>query len=378
MRVTALVTLCLAYALANPYFDADPAKTGVGALELWPTARSTALAGAMTGLADEADATYFNPAGLAFQTTAKANVDYGNLLPEFVPGMHYVAASGGVPIDALPLHNRNVYISGSVVYFTVGERVIPDRRGHSLGLVNIWRGTAGANASVSLTRTLGAGIGLKAIYTSHYDWSTRWGEAATVALDMALLYRPAPRVSLGAAVANLGPSTVYRPIGVVAELPRMARVGLRWTPVEHRTVRLRVMPELDKLLSDMFSDTTGKSFGRQLDEEWRDAWKALGIEATAFGLVSLRLGYFEDLTDQRGGVVLEKEGRTYHYGLWDALSRKGLGRLKSIGLCWGIGIGTNTLRFDLSSDAAIYDFPTTNWKFQLTCNDIGGLFRARS
>jgi len=40
----------------------------------------------------------------------------------------------------------------------------------------------------------------------------------------------------------------------------------------------------------------------------------------------------------------------------------------------GFGIGTNVLRFDLSSDAAIYDFPTSNWKFQLTCNDIGRLF----
>jgi hypothetical protein len=63
--------------------------------------------------------------------------------------------------------------------------------------------------------------------------------------------------------------------------------------------------------------------------------------------------------------------------MWDALSRKGLGQLKGIGLCWGIGVGTNTLRFDLSSDAAIYDFPTTNWKLQLTCNDIGRLFGKR-
>lgn len=379
MRIIGLTALCLSSLLANPYFEPDPANTGIGALELWPTARSTALAGAMTGLADEADATYFNPAGLAFQTTAKANVDYGNLLPEFVPGMHYVAAFGGTPLRVLPLCNRNVYISGSLVYFTIGKRVILYERGNFRGLVNVWRGTAGANASVSLTSTLGAGIGLKTVYTSYYDWSTRSGEAATVAVDMALLYRPTPSISMGAAIANLGPHSVYRTVGEVAELPRMVRLGLCWTPVESHDFRLRVMPELDKLLVGMFYDTTGtKTLRRQLQEEWQDVRKAAGIEATILRLVSLRLGYFEDLTNQLGGIVLERNGQTYHYGVQDVLLRRNLGQFKSIGLCWGLGVGTNVLRFDLSSDAAIYDFPTTNWKFQLTCNDIGGLFGRKS
>ena len=36
-------------------------------LLVWPTARSPALAGAMTALADESDAAYWNPGGLGFQ-----------------------------------------------------------------------------------------------------------------------------------------------------------------------------------------------------------------------------------------------------------------------------------------------------------------------
>jgi hypothetical protein len=128
----------------------------------------------------------------------------------------------------------------------------------------------------------------------------------------------------------------------------------------------------------MFRDTTGrKPFGRKLEKEWKDAWKALGIEATAFRLVSIRLGYFEDLTNQRGGIMLEnRDGQTYHYGIWDALSRKGLGKLKSIGLCWGFGIGyKDYLRFDVSDDGAIYDWPTSNWKFSLVADDIAGGIR---
>ncbi len=121
MKITAIVTLCVASLLANPYILPDPGNTGVGALELWPTARSTALAGAMTGLADEADATYFNPAGLAFQTSAGANVDFGEWLPGLVPGMCFVAAAGGAPFRGQPLRGRHAYLSGSLVYLTMGK-----------------------------------------------------------------------------------------------------------------------------------------------------------------------------------------------------------------------------------------------------------------
>jgi hypothetical protein len=91
--------------------------------------------------------------------------------------------------------------------------------------------------------------------------------------------------------------------------------------------------------------------------------------------VSVRLGYIEDITNQRGGIVFENEdGQTYHYGIWDVLTRTDLGKLERVGICWGLGLGSDKLRFDFSSDAAIYDFPTSNWKIQLTSNDIGGLF----
>jgi len=364
---------------------------GMGVLMIWPTARSTALAGAMTGLADEADATYFNPAGLAFQATAKADLSYGNWLPGLSPRMLYGSAIAGAPIRMSSLGGHNIYVSGSAIYLTTGEMDIVNEHGDFLGRVRVWRGTAAAHAGWELTHTLGVGLGLKLVRSSYcnYDvwldgsiveprssaWAPDVNTAITAAADIGVLYHPLSQLSMGAAIVNLGPHIVYRPSGEVTDLSRMARLGACWTPIESRNVRLRVMPELNKGLVRIFWDSTGTmSVGRKLEREWKDAWKAVGIEATTFNLVSLRLGYFEDLTNQRGGIVLVKEGQTYHYGLWDALTRKDLGELKGIGLCWGFGLGTDKLRFDFSSDAAIYDFPTRNWKLQLTCNDIGGLF----
>jgi len=396
LRITALVTLCVASLLANPYPEPDPSGIGMGVLTLWPTARSTALAGTMTGLADEADATYYDPAGLAFQTSARATVNAGERLPGLYPGMYHAFAAGGSPLRLPFLHGRSAYLAGSLTYMTVGETDIVNEHGDFIGRMNVWRGVAAAHGATQLTKRLAIGISLKLLQSVHqryYDWM--WdlgtdvgletgGNATAVAADVGLSYRPSSKVSFGLSTTNVGPRIRYYPdnhygVPYSAALPSMARLGLCWTPVEYRKVRLRLMPELDKVLVGMFSDTTGESFNRQLDGEWKDVWKALGVEVTAFNLVALRLGYFEDLTNQRGGLLYEKERwNTEHYGIWDVLTRKHLGTLKRIGLCWGFGIGTDKLRFDFSSDAAIYDFPTSNWKFQLTCNNIGGLFCGRS
>ena len=351
----------------------------------------------MTGLADEADAAYFNPAGLAFQTVAKADVDYANWLPGLYQGTFHAYAAGGMPVRLPFLNGHNAFVGGSLTYLNLWETDIVNDSGDFLGRATIWRGAVGVHAAVTIAPQLGLGVSFKVLrseyYADPYGWmmfsrpelgTENGGTATGVDADVGLLFRPSGRISVGLSVVNIGPHLLYPALWKgaaddTAELPRMARLGLCWTPVESRSVRLRVMPELDKVLVGMFSDTTGKSFGRQLTKEWKDVWKALGVEATAFNVVSFRLGYFEDLTNQRGGLVYEKDRwNTEHYGLWDVLTRKNLGRFRSIGLCWGFGLGTDKLRFDFSSDAAIYDFPTTNWKFQLVSNDIEGLFRRKS
>ncbi len=225
--------------------------------------------------------------------------------------------------------------------------------------------------AILLTGQLGVGIGLKVAHNTYsVTWLEREFEEGTAgAADVALLYRPLSRISIGAALDNLGPRIVYSPSHDTAELPRLVRLGGCWTPIDGRVVCLHVMPELTKVIAGVSADTAGRSF-------WKDVRKALGVEATAFSLVSLRLGYFEDLTNQRGGFVYKRAWGNEHFGLWDVIMRRDRGRLDHVGICWGFGIGyKNYFRFDVSSDAAIYDFPTQNWKLSLVANDIAGGIR---
>jgi hypothetical protein len=183
-------------------------------------------------------------------------------------------------------------------------------------------------------------------------------------------------MSFGVAVSNVGPDLAYRPnLPTEAEsivgLPTTARLGLAWTFFDGRSLRLRLMPELTKVIGGVPADTARGDFGKQLGDEWRDVWKAVGVEATAFDVVSLRLGYFEDLSSERGGFMYGYDENYQHLSIIDIFTVSHVGKLKRIGLCWGVGIGyKDYFRFDVSSDAAIYDFPTSNWKFSLVANDI--------
>jgi hypothetical protein len=121
----------------------------------------------------------------------------------------------------------------------------------------------------------------------------------------------------------------------------------------------------------MFYDEEGTKTSSELwATEWRDAWKTLAFEGTfrtdQLGL-SARVGYFEDLSGARGGIVLKREGAgTEHVGLWDVLTRKNLGDFQSLGLCFGGGIRYARFAFDLSVDQYIYDFATNNYKFSFS------------
>jgi hypothetical protein len=77
MRTIALtiVACLLGTAAGQLRTEYDPGATF---LMVWPSARSTALAGAVTALADDAEAERYNPAGMAFQ-------DRRRTLPYFQP-----------------------------------------------------------------------------------------------------------------------------------------------------------------------------------------------------------------------------------------------------------------------------------------------------
>jgi len=353
-------------------------------LMIWPSARSTSMGGVMTAIADESDAAYWNPGGLGFQRSLGGTLTLANWLPGLYKGMYYAYLSTGFTPSWTPWQGASVNGGINITYLSTGEMDVVNERGDFLGRYTAWDGAFGVHGGVKLSDQWGVGINLKLVHSflvPEWVWKVMpelgiesGGTGTTAASDIGILYRPIEPVSLGLCFGNIGPGISYTSSGESDPLPAMLRLGASYTLFDSKNSKVRLALELDKILVGMFYDTTGtKSSGRMLQEEMRDAWKGIAVEGTYLKFVSLRFGYFEDLTGQRGGVVIEKEGQTYHYGLGDILARRNLGRVKSVGYCEGLGIGyKDYIRLEFSDDHLIYDFPTTNFKIALTVNNLQG------
>jgi len=387
-----ILLLCL-LPIGQPARGQEP---GAGLLMVWPTPRATALAGALTALADEADAPFFNPGGLGFQTKVKAAVSAGEWLPGLWPGMCHAYGAGVMPLSRPLGLPADLCVSVNAAYMKVGENDVVNERGEFLGRYDAWRGALSLGCGTQIGK-FGLGLGA-ALFHSRYSgyYGLMWqgypvlglepgGTGNGFTMSAGALYQTTGWVAVGLALTNFGTDIAYHDAynwfygryDYTVPMPRMLRLGACWTPLNTPAFRLRVMPEVDKLLIGIFRDTSStKPLKTKVGDELNSAWKALGIEATCFRLLHARVSYFEDVLNQRGGFLIENElGQTYHYSISDFLARNAPGRLKKVGLSWGVGFGSESFRFDLSSDAAIYDFDTSNWKFSLVSNDLAGLVR---
>lgn len=343
-------------------------------LMIWPAARPTAMGGAFTAIADDASAIYYNPGGMAFLERTHATLMHSNWLPGLYQGMYYEYGAVAHQFQERGTAGLNV------IYLTTGETEVINERGEYLGRYTTFDVSPGIAYGYPVLPNLGVGAGAKFIYSflvPEWVWGlmpelliSHGGTGITWALDFGALYKPWRSLSIGVSLANFGPDISYTDTGEGDPLPRMLRAGLVFFPLQTEHFSLGLVPEFNKSMVGMFYDPKGtKSFAQKLATEWRDTWKTLAVEGTFRAeqlALAVRVAYFEDLDGARGGVTVERDGNTQHIGLWDALTRKGLGKFKSVGLCFGGGIEYARFKFDLSVDQMIYDFNTSNYKFSLS------------
>ena len=369
MRTTTLAIVACLWGTAAGQLrtEYDPGATF---LMVWPSARSTALAGAMTALADDAEAERYNPAGLAFQAGYNAQVTYASWLPSQWQNMYHVygSASG----QRFSIAGRSLNLGVNLQYFQLGQTDSGLGFPYYYCRRHGWRGAFGTTAATQLSCRLGIGLGLKVITAADENVDEGFEHApapyipelgidygangTTVSADVGVLWRPLDALSFGTSLLNLGPD-LSTTSGLAARLPYTWRIGMCWTPLDSRLLRLRVMPEGVAIIN-WDSDAS---------------WFSLGVEATALRVVTFRVAYLDDARKTRGGLLLDAEnGEVWRYTLGDVLTQRGLGRLRQVGLCWGVGLNyKDYVRLDFGSDRLIYDYPTGNWKVTLAVPNIG-------
>jgi hypothetical protein len=220
----------LAFGLALPA-HAQLGESTALFLRIEPDSRSAGMGNAGVAVADNANAMFWNPAGLAFQKNTQVGITHANWLPEFDAGLFYEYLVGTYHVDGIGT------FGGNVTYLNLGEIEIRGPDGQSQGTYNSYELAVGVSYGYQVSDRLGLGTSLRAIYSklSPSVGNIDSGTASTVAGDLSVLYRTAPfslggseaTFSTGMNLANMGGRMKYNK--VKQALPMNLRFGYAFT-----------------------------------------------------------------------------------------------------------------------------------------------------
>lgn len=332
MKMRSLVLILAVLLSASLY--ARPSEAGVIFLTINPGARSTGMGDSFVAIADDATATYWNPAGLGFQDGSGATFMHVNWLPgfkigdmsyEFFAYKHYIEDVGT--------------IGGNITYFYLGEMKRTSETNEDLGTFKTYETEATLSYGTLLMENLAVGINAKFIYSHLSDQGAGSekgsGTGHSVAIDLGVLYRSNYDVDFGLSISNMGPKISYIDYEQADPLPTNMKLGFAYYMLNDELNTFVITGDMNKLLVKKGKVIDGEGEDNKIDtsDEWnhtdpiyqaiftswtdddgvKDVIWGLGAEYWYDDMIGLRGGFWND---DMGKISASTYGATIRYGLY--------------------------------------------------------------
>jgi hypothetical protein len=208
MKYSVLLILLL---LSVPVFAQTGAKTGMAYMKIGVDSRAAAMGEAYTALANDAAATYWNPAGLALAQSNSAVLMHNAWIQDVSHDFAAVQLFRGTHNIALSLNM--MFVSGIELR---GERATEEPDGET-GAHNV---NLAVSYATEITKGWKIGASLKYLYEKYYLES-----AAGYAFDLGVIKENLlPDISFGAVLQNIGSMAKLR--NESTSLPAALRAGV--------------------------------------------------------------------------------------------------------------------------------------------------------
>lgn len=300
-----------------------------------PGSRASAMGESYVALADDATATYFNPAALVGQQ--KRNVHFSRIewLPKLADDISYNFVAYSMPVEGWG------YFGLNFTYFDLGEQTRTDERGNLAGTFDSNELAVSAAYGGSIGDHTAAGIGLKFIRSKLAEAGAGKeqgrGVGNSFAADLGFLWKPVSSLSFGAALRNLGPKIAYIDAEQADPLPQHIVVGVAYEVMDTQYNDLMLSFDLYKpLIAD-------GSFASNLVKAWAD--ESLNNE---FKEMDLQVGgeykYGLSAREDEAFIAL-RAGLSYDYDGEASTS------------AFGVGLKYNRFQFDVAYIIGLGDDP---------------------
>ncbi len=285
------------------------ANAGVGEataifLQIAPGARPAGMGGTFVAIADDATATWWNPAGLAFLDRREISFMHVNWLPSFhLPDLYVDYISYINSVEYWGTFGLNVF------FLNLGETERRDELNALLGTFYTFETAVTGSYGTLITDNLGLGLNVKFIYSHLADRGTGQergsGVGTNFAIDMGLLYKTTEPLlgkplHFGINLSNMGPKMAYIDRAQADPIPTNVKFGFAWKLVDDAYNTLTLAAEMNKLLVRKRSNGDTDPFYVALFTAWidepffDDLIYNMGMEYWYTDMVGLRMGYWND------------------------------------------------------------------------------------
>ncbi|PID30884.1 MAG: hypothetical protein CR982_00775 [Candidatus Cloacimonadota bacterium] len=308
-----------------------PSEAGVIFLNIDAGARATGMGNAFVALADDATASYWNPAGLAFQEGQELSLMHANWLPGFNlknDDMYYNFVAYKHNIPGLGT------VGGNIVFFYLGEMIRTSQANEYEGVFTTYETAITLSYGTDLSDDLAIGLNTKFIYSHLADQGAGSekgsGTGHSVALDLGLMYLVNEDLSLGLNLSNMGPKISYIDYEQADPLPTNLKIGASYYLFSDEFNSLVITADINKLIVRRGIDTNndGEIKGDEYNESdpiykalftsWssdddgiKDVIWGIGAEYWYSDMVALRGGYWKD---DLGKISAGTVGASFRYG----------------------------------------------------------------
>lgn len=294
---------------------AQAGGSSVPFLRISPDARSSGMGETGTAIADNANAVYWNPAGLGFldyfdkgsefeepQVYRQASLSFSPWLPQFSADLYYSYATYAQHIEDVGT------IAGNFMFMNLGTFQRTSMDGQKLGEFTSNEFALSVAFGTKITEDLSLGANLKYIRSNLTP--AIQGSAAAVgnsaALDIGVLWRPQnlwileDNLSLGLNLQNLGPKITY--VNESDPLPTTLKLGMAYRVYEDEFNDLLIAVDVNKLLVKRSKDGGSDPVPISLITGWENpgAEFSVGAEYWYEKIVAVRAGYFTEPSNLGG------------------------------------------------------------------------------
>lgn len=261
----------LAVVISSPAQAQIVQTTAVPFLQIEPDSRAAGMGMTGVGVADNANALFWNPAGLAGQEGLEVTFTHAPWLPALGADLSYEYLAGKYTVEGIGT------LAGHVTFLNLGEQERTDEQGNVLGTFKSYDLAIGASYGTQIMDNLAVGTGLRLIYSNLAGGVAVGGQetraGVSVGVDLGLLWKPQIgdgkiEPSVGFNLANMGPTIQYSDSEQSDAIPTNLRfggaVGVNLDEYNKITWAL----DLDKLLVARNDDGSYDPFYQAIFTSW--------------------------------------------------------------------------------------------------------------